>query len=140
MQKIIIQIRKHLTTNLITLGIALIIFVAIFLSIYFAQTRDLIAAINGVTIGGISLLAVGMLMWLGHAGAFDIFAFGFKQLASMFFAKDPRKDGQYHDYREQLIVKRADASYNFLVMIAVGLLAFLAVIVLEIVLHVQLGQ
>ena len=76
-------------------------------------------------------------MMVTHFGAFDIFVFGFKQLFSLFFSKDPRRDGQFHEYRESNTEKRNNSSYNFIATIFAGLLLSIAIIVLEIIYHIS---
>ena len=107
MSKAFKQIRKYWKTNLITFVIALVI----------------------------GVLFVGLLMWVSHLGAFDTIVFGFKQLTSSIFAKDPRRDGNLVDYKAMKAEKRSDASYNFVTMIFAGLLMLIAVLVLEIIYH-----
>lgn len=79
-------------------------------------------------------------MWVSHLGAFDTFAFGFKQLGSMFFAKNPRRDGTYADYKQNKADKRAASSYNFVAVILAGLFMLISVGILEIIYHVALNS
>ena len=51
------------------------------------------------------------------------------------FAKDPKKHGQFTDYRDQMTEKRDASSYNFIAVIFAGLLLSIAIIVLEIIYH-----
>ena len=137
MKKVFIQIRKHWITNLVALGITLMIFVGIFCAVFFTRTnKGLVAAIDATTYGGLGVLVAGLFAWLAHMGTFDLISFGFRQLGSIMFAKDPRKDGGYHEYRQEKLKKRDDSSYSFLIMIAVGLLAFLAVMVMLIIMNI----
>lgn len=135
MKKAFIQIRKHWLTNLITFFISLALGAMIFCLMFFLRNRTLLAAVNGMALAMAVVLLFGLLMLVNYLGAFDTFAFGFKQLGSMIFAKDARKEGPYHEYKENMAVKRQDSSYNFVTMIAVGLLLMVALIVLEIIYH-----
>lgn len=137
MKKAFEQIRKHWLTNLITFLISLTIGVAIFLVMFLTRNRTIIAAIDGVTVGGLVVLAMGLLYWLGFLGAFDFVAFGFKQFGSMLFAKDPRTAGYYHEYQDEKRQKRLNSSYNFFAMMLAGLLILIALPILEIIYRTQ---
>jgi len=137
MKKVFEQIKKHWLTNLITFVISLAIGVAIFLVIFLTRNRTIIAAIDGVTVGGLVVLAMGLLYWLGFLGAFDFVAFGFKQFGFILFAKDPRKAGYYHEYQEEKRQKRLNSSYNFFVMMLAGLLILIALPILYIIYKAQ---
>lgn len=135
MKKAFEQIKKHWITNLVTFVISLIVGVVIFLVFYFARNQTIVAAVDGAAIGTVAVLFMGLLFWMAHLGAFDTFAFGFKQLGSMLFAKDARRDGKYSDYRAEKSEKRQNSSYNFVAVIAAGLVLSVALIVLEIIYH-----
>ena len=135
MNNALIQIKKYWKINLLTFIISIVVGVGIFCLIFFLRNMTLLAAVDGSAIGGVSVLLVGLLMWVSHLGAFDTFVFGFKQLGSMFFAKDARRDGNYADYKQNKAEARANSSYNFVVVIAAGLLLLIAVAVLEIIYH-----
>lgn len=136
MKRMLTQIKKNWLINLITFLVSLAVGAGIFCIVFFTRKRSIIDAIDGATLGGLIVLLFGMLMMVTHFGAFDIFAFGFKQLFSMLFSKDPRKDGQYHEYHENKTEKRNDSSYNFIATILAGLLLSSAIIVLEIIYHI----
>ena len=135
MNNALIQIKKYWKINLLTFIISIVVGVGIFCLIFFLRNMTLLAAVDGSAIGGVSVLLVGLLMWVSHLGAFDTFVFGFKQLGSMFFAKDARRDGNYADYKQAKAESRANSSYNFVAVIAAGLLLLIAVAVLEIIYH-----
>ena len=138
MNRALEQIKKHWLTNLITFIISLVIGVGIFLAMFLTGSGTIIAAINGVTLGGLVVLAMGLLYWLAFLGAFDFVAFGFKQFGAMLFSKDPRKAGHYPEYQEGRKQKRLNSSYNFFVMMLAGLLILIALPVLEIIYHSQI--
>ena len=127
------QIKKYWLINLITLLVSLVIGGAIFCLVFFLKNQNIVAAVDAAAISSVSVLCIGLLLWMAHLGAFDTFAFGFKQLGSMIFSKEPRRDGQYQDYRKDKILKRTNSSYNFVAVILAGLLLLIAVIILEII-------
>lgn len=131
------QIRKYWLTNLITFLVSLAVGSGIFCIAFFTSTRSIIDAINGATLGGLVVLLFGLLMMVSHFGAFDSFVFGFKQLFSLLFSKDPKKNGSFTDYRDERTQKRDASSYNFFATILAGLLLSTAIIVLEIIYHLD---
>lgn len=136
MKRAFIQIRKYWLANLITFIVSLLVFAGIFCAVFFTRpVINIVAAIDGSAIGSISVLGLGLLMWLSHMGTFDLFVFGFKQMGSMLFAKDARKDGHYADYRENKTTKRTNSAYIFVSVIFAGLLCSISILVLEIIFH-----
>ena len=133
MKKVLQQIRIHWVINLITLLVSLAVGVGIFLAFFLTRDKTIIAAIDGVAVGGMVVLVSGLLYWFSYLGAFDFVAFGFKQFGAMLFAKNPRKAGYFYDYQEEKRQKRLNSSYNFFAIMAAGLLILLALLVLEIV-------
>ena len=133
MKRALQQIKKYWLINLITLLVSLLIGGAIFCLVFFLKDQKIVAAVDAAAISSVSVLCIGLLLWMAHLGAFDTFAFGFKQLGSMIFSKEPRRDGQYQDYRKDKILKRTNSSYNIVAVILAGLLLLIAVIILEII-------
>ena len=134
MKRAFSQVKKYWLANLITLVVSLGIFAGIFCAIFFTRpVKNIVAAIDGATIGSVSLLALGLLMLLSHLGTFDIFAFGFKQMGSMLFARDARRDGHFADYRENKTTKRTNSAYIFVSVIFAGILTAISVAVLYII-------
>lgn len=133
MKKAFTQIKKYWLINLITFLISIVVGVGIFCLIFFLRNQTIIAAVDGAAIGSVVVLFLGLLMWVAHLGAFDTFAFGFKQLGSMLFAKDARRDGTFQEYKENKATKRDNSSYNFVMVILAGLLLSISIIVLEII-------
>ena len=127
------QIKKYWLINLITFIISIIVGVGIFCLIFFLRNQTILAAVDGVAIGSVIVIFLGLLMWVAHLGTFDTFAFGFKQLGSMLFAKDARRDGTFQEYKENKATKRDNSSYNFVMVIFAGLLLSISIIVLEII-------
>ena len=138
MKKAFLQIKKHWKINLIVFIISLLVGFGIFCLIFFLRNKTIVAAVDGAAIGSAVVLFFGLLMLVAHLGAFDTFAFGFKQLGSMLFAKDARRDGTYQEYKENKAVKREDSSYSFLIVILTGLLLSISIIVLEIIYHASI--
>lgn len=135
MNKVFSQIKKYWLTNLITFLVSLAVGAGIFCIVFFTRARSMIDAIDGATLGGLIVLLFGLLMMVAHFGAFDFIVFGFKQLIALMFAKDPKKHGQFTDYRDEMTQKRDASSYNFIAVIFAGLLLSIAIIVLEIIYH-----
>ena len=134
MKRAFFQIRKYWLVNLITFIVSLMIFGGIFCAVYFTRpVKSIVGAIDGATVGSIVVLVLGLLMLLAHLGTFDLFAVGFKQMGSMLFAKDARKEGHYQDYRERKAVKRSNSSYVFVSVIFAGLLTALSIVILQII-------
>ena len=127
------QFKKYWLVNLITFLISLAVGATIFCVFFFLRGRNLIAAVDGATVAGIGVLLLGLLAFLHHLGAFDLFVFGFKQLGSMIFAKDVRRDGAYSDYRTRKGEERDASSHNYLAIIFAGLLLCVAMLVLYII-------
>ena len=127
------QIKKYWLVNLITFVASLVIGAGIFCLFFFLRNQTIVAAVDGAAVGAMVVLFLGLLFWMAHLGAFDTFAFGFKQLGSMLFAKDARRDGTYADYREARKEKRNDSSYNFVSIIIAGLVLSIVLLVLEII-------
>ncbi len=135
MKKVFAQIRKYWLTNLITFLVSIAVGVGIFCAVFFSRTQSMIDAIDGATLGGLIVLLFGLLMMVSHFGAFDFVVFGFKQLFALMFSKDPKKNGEFVDYRDQMTEKRNASSYNFIATILAGLLLSISIIVLEIIYH-----
>ena len=113
MNKVFSQIKEYWLTNLITFLVSLAVGAGIFCIVFFTRARSMIDAIDGATLGGLIVLLFGPLM----------------------FAKDPKKHGQFTDYRDGMTQKRDASSYNFIAVIFAGLLLSIAIIVLEIIYH-----
>ena len=138
MKKAFEQIKKYWKVNLITLIVSLVVGAGIFCLMFFLRNQTIIAAVDGAALATVVVLFFGLLMLVSHLGAFDMFTFGFKQLGTMIFAKDARKEGPYYEYRENKKEKRQNSSFVFVTVIFAGLLLSIALIVLEIVYHVNI--
>jgi hypothetical protein len=132
------QFKKHWIMNLVTFIISLMIAALIFCLMFFLRDRTFGDAVNSVGFATIIILLLGLLSWMAHLGAFDTISFGFKQVGSMLFAKDARRDGSFADYRADKIKKRDNSSFNFIAILLAGILLTIVLIVLEIVYNVKL--
>lgn len=133
------QIRKHWVTNLVAAIISLGVFAGIFCWVFFSRiNEEIVAAVDGATFGTMAVLLFGLLSWVAHLGAFDMVAFGFKQLFSSLFAKKANRDGEFPDYKQAKTEKRINSSYAFVSIIFVGLLCSISIIVLEIIYHAMM--
>ena len=99
--------------------------------------QNIVSAVNGAALAFVVLLFFGLLMLVTHLGAFDSFSFGFRQLGTMIFSKDPRREGTFADYREAKRVKRDNSSFSFFSMMAGSLVYGILLIVLEIIYHAK---
>ena len=134
--------RQIIIADLITGGIALAVGALIFLLYFFlnVEGRTLKTACNGCALAAGVLICAGFLVWLNRLGAFDTFAYGFIQLGTMMFGKNPIKRDSLSDYKENRREKRKDKSkYYFVIMIAGGLF-LIALAVLEILFNITYAR
>ena len=61
-----------------------------------------------------------------------------KQLGSMLFAKNPIRDGNFVDYKQEKAEKRSDSSYGFVAVVAAGLIFAIALVILDIVYFISM--
>lgn len=140
MKRVFEQIKKHWITNLVTFIISLMLAALIFCLIFFIKDPTLGGATYAMGFAAVIILLLGLLFWMAHLGTFDMVSFGFKQMGSMLFAKDARRDGSFADYRADKQKSRENSSYNFVAIIAASILLLIALVVLEIVFHVKLNE
>ena len=138
MGKLFTQLRKYWISNLVIIFISLALGAAIFLLYFFLREGTIVDAVDGAAVAGMFVVLSGLLSLMGFLGVFDMFAFGFKQLGSTLFAKNPRRDGSYADYKQAKIEKRDDSSYYFVPIILAGIIYLIAFVVLEIIYNCQL--
>ena len=124
--------KKHIEWKSYIIGaiISLVIAILIFVLIFFAMKRSIL---DGVGYGSIVLLASAAFMWISSEGFFDLFAYGFRQLGSMMFSKNPT---QYNDYAGYKIYKgetRKDKPKLYLSVALVGVLELIAAFIIFIV-------
>jgi len=133
MKKLFTQVIKYWRTNVITFLISLVVGAGVFCAVFFSRNRDLLAATDGLSVAGIVVLFLGLLVWMGNLGVFDIFSFGFKQIVSTLFTKDPRRDGTFYEYKAEKREKRDASSNNFVSIIAAGVTILIAMVVVLII-------
>ena len=115
--------KPYIITSIISLIIGIFFFCLFFLIL----KRPLL---DGTAYASIILISVGVLMWVGTEGFFDIFAYGFRQLGSMIFSKNPREFHDYpgyKDYKNEIRVKQAKI---YLAVIVVGVLFLFATVII----------
>lgn len=124
------KFKKDLKYYLIAGAISLVFGIALFCLFFFLRVKTvgygLLNWQDSTMIVGIILLGVGGLMWVGHEGFFDVFAYGFKQLGGAMFSKNPHAYNDYPGYREQKKVKRTSSPKIFFSVLIVGALSLLA--------------
>ena len=106
-----------------------------FLLFFFLVDQDLMSAINGVTISMVALLAIGGLIWLSSQGAFDLLAYGFKQMFTSMFNKSANRYNDYAEYHDAKNTSRISAPRTYFAFLFVGVLFGIALAVLEIIYH-----
>ena len=133
---------KRIKEDIITLVISLAVGGIIFL-IYFLLNKDryggISAGCNATILSAIILVSAGVLVWLSRLGAFDTFAYGFKQLGSSIFSKNPRKYNNMVEYKQDKYEKRKEKTNYYLFIILAGLLFGVATLILEIIYHTMIG-
>lgn len=124
----------------ITAIIAVVIGVFVFLLCFLLKGADLIAAIDGATYSGVFLFAAAILMLLARLGAFDTFAYGFKQLGAIMFSKNPTKYNDMAEYKQQKYEARQKSGKYYIPVLIISVIFFVAVLVLYIIFSVVTGK
>lgn len=119
--------------------IALAIGAGIFCLYFFLNNMTIIAACNASIVAGVSLVGLGALIILARLGTFDTFAYGFMQLGSSMFGRQPKKYNDMIEYKQAKYDERKEKSKYYFAIMIVGALFFIATLVLEIIYHSQLG-
>ena len=125
----VLNLKKHFKAYLIAAIIALIMGLIPFLLFLLIEGN----ALDGVTVAAVLLLGFGGLMFVGHEGFFDIFAYGFKQMGTAMFGKKANANNDFPGYKEDKRIKREEGPKIFLSFLAVGGVFLLALIILKIV-------
>ena len=133
MRRIIENIRKYFKAYLITFIVSLMIGVGIFLAFFLSETTSYVGALDGTGVAGLALGGTSLLAWIGKMGAFDSMSYGFKQMFSSMFGKNPNKYRDFAGYKEDKNAQRKMSSKYYFVILFVALLFFIAFIVLEII-------
>lgn len=133
---------KRIKDYIITLVISLVVGGIIFLIYFFINQGGLgaiAAGCNASILSTIVLVSSGILVWLSRMGAFDTFAYGFKQLGSSIFGKNPTKYNNMVEYKQAKIEKRADKTNFYLFIILAGFIFGVVTVILEIIYHTIIG-
>ena len=125
--------RERLIADLFTSILTLIFGGIIFIIYFFVKDRVLLDAINGTSLAAVVIICVALLVWVARLGAFDTFAYGFKQLFAVFFTKNPRKYHSYAEYLEQKRVDREIKGKYYIPMLLTSLVFIIAMIILRII-------
>ena len=119
--------------------IALAIGAGIFCLYFFLNKSTIIAACNASILAAVSLIGLASLILLTRFGAFDTFAYGFAQLGTAMFGRQPKKYNDMVEYKQIKAEQRKDKSNYFISFFIAGGLFLIATLVLEILYHNQLG-
>ena len=119
--------------------IALAIGAAIFCLYFFLNKSTIVAACNATILAGVALIGMAALILLTRLGAFDTFAYGFSQLGTAMFCRQPKKYNDMVEYKQIKAEERKDKSNYFISFLIVGSLFLIATLVCEIIYHNQLG-
>lgn len=130
---------KNIKTNIITLVISLVIGGGIFCLYFFLNSSTIVAACNGTIMAAIILVCLGVLILLSRLGAFDTFAYGFRQLGSSIFGRNPTKYNDMVEYKQAKYEKRKDKTNYYLFIMLAGAIFGVATVVLEIIYHTMIG-
>lgn len=85
------------------------------------------ALCDGAFVAAVLLIGIGLMVWLGNMGTFDMMSYGFKSFAGLFSknAENRKPEGSFFNYTQ----KKAEKKSPFLFIVIVGivflLLAFL---------------
>ena len=134
------QRRENLISYSITAGITLGVGATIFCLYFFLMGHRFIDAVNGMALTSILLVGGAILTLLARLGAFDIFAYGFTQLGHAMFSNKPNKYDNMADYKQAKYDARKNKRKSYIVVLIVASLFIVALVVLEIIYHVKIGQ
>ena len=84
------------------------------------------------------IFSIAILIILSRFGAFDTFAYGFKQLGAMMFSKNPAKYDDMIDYRNKKNEERKSKPKYYFAMLIVGVIFLIATIVLQIIFNASI--
>ena len=110
----------------------------VFCLYFFLKNQSLKDAIDACSIAGVSLIGAGLLVIITRLGAFDTFAFGFKQAFTSMFNKDPNAYNSLADYKLQKYDQRKTKKATYLMLFLAGLVFIVAIIILEIILKLKI--
>ena len=135
MRTFIYKYKKHI----LTFVFSLVFGAGVFCLYFFLKNQSLKDAIDACSIAGVALIGGGLMVIITRLGAFDTFAFGFKQALTSMFNKDPNAYNSLADYKLQKYDERQKKKRTYLMLFLAGLLFIVAVIVLEIILRTKIN-
>ena len=125
--------RRNLKPHVIAISISVIVEIVIFCLFFFIKGIGLISAIDGCAVGALVLLASGGLIFVSRNGFFDIFSYGFKQLGSQIFSKNPNQHNDFPAYKEAKNKSREKSSKYYISVLFVGLFFLIFALILWII-------
>lgn len=132
--------RENFISYMITAGITLVSGAIIFCLYFFLMGHRFIDAVNGMALTSVLLICGAILTLLARLGAFDTFAYGFRQLGHAMFSNNPRKYNNMAEYKQAKYDARKNKRKSYIVVLIVASLFVIALVVLEIIYHVKIGQ
>lgn len=129
--------KKYRKSYIVTFFVSLILGVGIFCLYFFLNGYFVLSALNGVSIAAVSIVGMAGLVWVHSQGAFDTFAYGFKQMFSSFFSKNANKYNDMYSYKQIKAEKREHSPRIYFAMLFAAIVFVLAIIALEIVYHIH---
>ena len=122
--------RIHWKPYIIAAIISIIIGVGVFLAFYLTNKTNY-GAFNGTSVAGIILLGIGGLSFVAKEGFFDFASYGFKQMGSMIFGRQPNAYNDYASYRDYKQERREKQPNYFISILIVGALFLVAYFILK---------
>ena len=123
---------------ILTFIFAMIFGAGVFCLYFFLKNQTLKDAIDACSIAGVALLGGGILVVITRLGAFDTFAYGFRQLTSSIFSKNPNQYNNMADYKLAKYDQRKTKKATYLMLFLAGLVYLVAVLIMDIILHTSL--
>ena len=123
---------------ILTFVFSLIFGAAVFCLYFFLKNQSLKDAVDACSVAGVALLGGGLMVVITRLGAFDTFSFGFKQLLTSMFNKDPNAYNSLADYKLQKYDERKTKKATYLMLFLAGGVYLLAVVILEIILNTSI--
>lgn len=139
MSKFSDSFRAHKLHYILTGVISFLVGVGIFCLCFFLRGIEIVSAVNAVSYAAIALVASAVLYWVYEQGAFDIFAYGVKQVFSSAFSKNPNKYNDYPAYKADKAAIRAKSAHGYVSILFASIPFVVAIIVLEIIYHLGIN-
>ena len=122
MRRIFEHIRRHLKAYIITFVISSLIGLGIFLTFFFLHKSKFIGAMDGSGVACLALAGIAILIWIGKMGAYDSMSYGFKQMFSSMFGRNPSKYNDFASYKEEKSEQRKSGSKLYFATLFVSLI------------------